>query len=595
MPFGFSRKLRSSLGVKIAAAVTVPIVLVIFLLAYFTHMRERQTMLRTVETHLLRAGENLKGPAESFLKKGDYDRLRKTIAQEALEPDISHIALYGSGGKVVGSSNEKWQDLNLLDLYPDDVSRDDLAAVRKAWSGGYAVYYEPARERYSLAMPIYGDRDSPGAMLISMDVGSVEAGVRQMAAESAAVAGLVSVALGVSIYLLFHSLFIRRIKSVSSAAVRLASGDLNARAASGGAGDEIGHLAASFNLLAEDIAGWRGSLEATAASRLKELSVLYEVVDTISQSLELGKVLPKVLDRVLENVRAGKGAVVLLAGDGRTLSLMASRGLSEEAKVEITTRGQGCVGDVILRKNPLRVPGEDQEEALVVPGLEQDNIMSALVVPITMLGNVLGVIAVYGETEAAFSEQDEALLSTVGNQVAVAVENARLYEKTLELAQMDGLTGLANRRYLMERLRQEIDRAQRYQTSLSVIMLDLDAFKSVNDTYGHLKGDELLRAFSATVKESVRCSDIAGRYGGEEFCIVLPNTCLNGAGVIAERIRKAMEKLRIPLDNGQPPVGRTVSIGIAEFTDNQSVDELLGAADTALYRAKEGGRNRVVW
>jgi diguanylate cyclase (GGDEF)-like protein len=206
---------------------------------------------------------------------------------------------------------------------------------------------------------------------------------------------------------------------------------------------------------------------------------------------------------------------------------------------------------------------------------------------------VFGAFAVYGGKGDRFSDQDEALLTTIGNQVGVAVENARLYEKTLELAQVDGLTGLANRRHLMERLTQEMARAQRYQTSLSVIILDLDKFKSFNDTYGHLKGDELLKAFGTMVNHMVRVGDIVGRYGGEEFCVVLPNTSIKGAMVIAERIRKAMEDLKISVGDDQPPAGRTISIGAAEYANEESVEKLLTIADAALYRAKENGRNRV--
>jgi diguanylate cyclase (GGDEF)-like protein len=218
----------------------------------------------------------------------------------------------------------------------------------------------------------------------------------------------------------------------------------------------------------------------------------------------------------------------------------------------------------------------------------------ALLVPISARGVVLGVLAVYGEIKDKFTDANEALLATIGNQISVAVLNAQLYQKTLDLAQHDGLTGLANRRYLTERLEQEVVRAERYQTSLSLIMLDLDKFKSFNDSYGHVKGDELLKAFSAMVKKAVRSTDIAGRYGGEEFCVALPNTSVKGALVIAERIRAAMEALRIPLEAGQPPVGRTASIGVAEFSAGDSIEKLLSLADAALYRAKEGGRNKVV-
>jgi diguanylate cyclase (GGDEF)-like protein len=339
---------------------------------------------------------------------------------------------------------------------------------------------------------------------------------------------------------------------------------------------------------------WRNNLEEIAAGRMKDLLVLFDVVNTISQSLELGTVLPKVLELVTDTMGADKGAIVLVGGDGRSLDLIAHRGLSDESIREITQTGMGGIGDVLLRNKTILIGAGSEEGPHVVPGLDKDNIVSAMVAPISARGTMYGALAVYSDNAEQFADQDETLLATIGNQVSGAVLNARLYKKTLELAQLDGLTGLANQRYLMERLGQEMSRAERYQTSLSAIMLDLDKFKSFNDTYGHLKGDELLRSFSALLKGTVRTSDIAGRYGGEEFCVMLPNTSIKGALVIAERIRKAAEELKVPVDDHQPPAGRTVSIGVSEFTPGDSIEKLISTADAALYRAKEGGRNRVV-
>jgi diguanylate cyclase (GGDEF)-like protein len=323
--------------------------------------------------------------------------------------------------------------------------------------------------------------------------------------------------------------------------------------------------------------------------------VLFDVVNTISQSLDMNAVLPKVLDQVVGNMGVVQGAVVLVGSDGLSLTLVAQRGLSDGSACRISGAGQGGIGDVILRNKAMRISAGDEDEPESVPGLEKDDIRSALIVPISARGAVLGALALYSPQRHKFTDENEALLATIGNQVSVAVLNARLYEKTLELAQEDGLTRLANRRHLMERLKQEVYRAERYHTSLSLIMLDLDKFKSFNDSYGHLKGDELLREFAIMVAHTIRVTDIAGRYGGEEFAIILPNTALKGAIVIAERIRLAMEGLRIDTGEGSPPAGRTISIGIAEFLPGDTEEKLVGSADAALYRAKQGGRNRVSW
>ncbi len=584
-------KFRSSMSAKIAFIVTVPVVLMTSLFSYHHYIHDRDGLFHGAESPLLSMGEGLKWPLEALIKRNDLVGLRELVDQTALGADIEQISLFDSKENVVYSSKKEWIGKPILDMVPAAMTEEDSAAVRKAFSGGYSAYNDLQNGQYCLVMPMNFGAKGIGALHISLNVRSIQAEIKQRAIDTFLAFAVISVLIGFFLYFLFHFLFTRRVKSVSEAAMRFASGHMEARAGDDGT-DEIGYLATSFNLLAEEITNWRDNLEEMASNRLNELLVLFDIVNTISQSLELKTVLPIVLDRVLEDMGTLKGAVVLVGGDGRSLSIAAQRGLSDESTRLITESGQGYAGEVILKNKPMRISG-NEEELSGITGLKKDNIVSALVVPISAGGVVLGVLAVYGEKKDKFTEENEALLAMIGNQISVAVLNAQLYQKTLDLAQHDGLTGLANRRYLMERLHQEVELAERYQTSLSVIMLDLDKFKSFNDSYGHVKGDELLKAFSSMVKKAVRSTDIPGRYGGEEFCVVLPNTSVKGALVIAERIRAAMEALRIPLEDGQPPVGRTASIGVAEFSAGDSIEKLLSHADAALYQAKEAGRNRV--
>lgn len=166
--------------------------------------------------------------------------------------------------------------------------------------------------------------------------------------------------------------------------------------------------------------------------------------------------------------------------------------------------------------------------------------------------------------------------------------------KKLEMvSRIDGLTQLFNRSHWQSRLSEEFSRAARYQTPLSLIMFDLDHFKKVNDTYGHLGGDAVLCAVSRVVKSSLRENDIAGRYGGEEFGIILPNTPEAGAMVVAERIRAAIEASPIPFEDRE--IKATSSLGVTEYRQGVvDCEELIAQADAALYKAKESGRNRVI-
>ncbi|OPL18776.1 MAG: hypothetical protein AVO35_13040 [Candidatus Aegiribacteria sp. MLS_C] len=159
------------------------------------------------------------------------------------------------------------------------------------------------------------------------------------------------------------------------------------------------------------------------------------------------------------------------------------------------------------------------------------------------------------------------------------------------LARTDSLTGLLNRQRLMERLEEEMDRTSRYRRPLSLMIIDLDHFKDVNDAHGHLAGDEVLVASAGKISQSLRKTDFAGRYGGEEFCVVLPETGMEGASGLAERLRRSLEETRHTLSDGTD-LKVTCSIGVAEASC-RNVEELIAVADAALYLAKRSGRNRV--
>jgi diguanylate cyclase (GGDEF)-like protein len=170
---------------------------------------------------------------------------------------------------------------------------------------------------------------------------------------------------------------------------------------------------------------------------------------------------------------------------------------------------------------------------------------------------------------------------------------ARMFGELTDQAERDSLTGLANRRVLDERLEEELDRSRRYGTHLALILVDIDNFKSVNDRYGHQCGDEVLRAVAPVLSGSLRELDLAGRFGGEEFALVLPGTAAVSARRIAEQIRRALAKVTVVGPGGEL-VCVTASFGAAEFPANASVASLIEAADRALYQAKRDGKDRVV-
>ncbi|MBF0489101.1 MAG: GGDEF domain-containing protein [Candidatus Omnitrophica bacterium] len=191
------------------------------------------------------------------------------------------------------------------------------------------------------------------------------------------------------------------------------------------------------------------------------------------------------------------------------------------------------------------------------------------------------------------SGKDNDKFNILAHQFALALKRIKLYKDLERLSVTDGLTNVYTRRYFMERFEEEIKRAAAKKIKLSFLMLDVDHFKMVNDQYGHLTGDYVLKEVGLIIKESIREIDIAGRFGGEEFCVVLPETDAEGALLVAERIRKVTEQRLIKAyDNS---IHITLSIGVSMYpADGKQAEELIDKADWSLYRAKSQGRNCVV-
>jgi diguanylate cyclase (GGDEF)-like protein len=181
----------------------------------------------------------------------------------------------------------------------------------------------------------------------------------------------------------------------------------------------------------------------------------------------------------------------------------------------------------------------------------------------------------------------------LAGQAGIAVENARLYETTERLSRTDGLTLLYNHRFFQERIREEFKRSDRFRQTLALLMIDVDDFKRINDTFGHQAGDRVLRRIARVLRESLRAVDVAARYGGDEFAIILPDTDLREASEVAERLRRSVEKH--PFFVGGTSVTLTLSLGAAARLPQSPVlsEELIKMADHALFQAKTGGRNTV--
>jgi len=223
----------------------------------------------------------------------------------------------------------------------------------------------------------------------------------------------------------------------------------------------------------------------------------------------------------------------------------------------------------------------------------QSTSRSVALVPLIAHRHTLGVLVAESEEPDSFSDRDVKELTIVARSAALALENAELHKRTAELTVIDELTDTFNYRYFVQKFQEEKKRALRYKSPLSIIMVDIDWFKKLNDSYGHEVGNVVLRELSRVIKGCIRDVDIFCRYGGEEFVIILPQTPQAEAAVIGERIRSQIETTVV--DSGQTgKVKVTVSVGVSSYPENgKSHEDLVSVADQALYRAKGSGKNLV--
>ena len=258
------------------------------------------------------------------------------------------------------------------------------------------------------------------------------------------------------------------------------------------------------------------------------------------------------------------------------------------------TPGAGVIGSVYQNGTPMLV-----EDVTSVPGLQRRpryRTNSFIALPVTAGSEVLGVLCVADRLDnQPFSRDDLSALRTLTAPAALALSRERARRDAQEFARaaiMDPVSGLFNRRYFHERLEEELDRARRHNTTVSLLMIDIDNFKSINDRYGHLAGDLVIRGVGDILKRSVRKFDLCTRFGGEEFAIVMPGSGPENSAPVAERIRQRIEAFR-PAESELADLRVTASIGMS-VSSGGSARELIAYADQALYQAKEEGKNRLV-
>ncbi|MGH9390871.1 MAG: GGDEF domain-containing protein [Vicinamibacteria bacterium] len=305
----------------------------------------------------------------------------------------------------------------------------------------------------------------------------------------------------------------------------------------------------------------------------RNLSSLYHLNQSLAGTLEIPRILVTAMNGVKEHFGFKRVNLLLVGKDGQFVEIVDSEGAGAEADHDVW---QERLRRVAATKEPRLEPGR-------------------LTLPLLSKGNVIGAMLLeFASGESGPEEEELQTLVSLANQLAIFIENARLYQETEQLARLDDLTQLFNRRHFEERLAEEIKRADRRDGAVSLLLTDIDHFKKVNDGYGHREGDRILRDLGSVIRSTLREIDLPARYGGDEFAVILPETAVRAAREVAERLRRAVAAHVFFLN--EIPIRLTVSIGIATRTPkNPTVtpDYLLQMADNALYRAKARGGNRL--
>lgn len=317
-----------------------------------------------------------------------------------------------------------------------------------------------------------------------------------------------------------------------------------------------------------------------------ELTALYKVSSAISGAMDLDEILPVILHTVteLEAFKVEKKCGIFLIKGGR-MDLAAHLGHSDSfLEMHKGMRVGECLCGICAETGELMVSADSSQDKRHTIRYDPMPPHGHVIVPIKDKDGMIGVMYLYTTTNELIDDPTRKLLSSIGEQLGIAIRKTLLYERTRELSLSDHLTGSGNKRMLDLEMHRLFARAKRYSRPFSCMMLDIDRFKSYNDSHGHLAGDVILREVANEIHASVRETDLVARYGGEEFLVMLPETTLEKAALVAEKIRRTVEE-RTPV---------TVSIGVCEFAKEMTgPGEMIATADRLLYAAKEEGRNRV--
>jgi diguanylate cyclase (GGDEF)-like protein len=333
------------------------------------------------------------------------------------------------------------------------------------------------------------------------------------------------------------------------------------------------------------------SLEASQR-RAQEAENLRQATAALAAALDLRQVLDNILEHLEQVIPYDRACVYLL--EEQTLHAVAANGFDVDQQVlgYNFPVSNALAQQMMITSHPLILENAAQEPRFA-GWLETGFVQAWMGVPLIIHANLIGILTLGSQVHGTYGRDQANLALAFASQAAAAIANARLFSEVQRLAITDPLTGLYNRRGFSEIGHREVERTRRYKRPLSVIMIDIDHFKNINDTYKHAVGDQVLRILAERCRNRTREVDILGRYGGEEIVILLPETDRAGGLRAAEYLRRDVAES--PFETEVGPLWVTISLGVADAMNGEcELDELVDRADAAMYAAKQSGRNRVM-
>jgi len=504
----------------------------------------------------------------------NHDHWLPSIIHDYLNVDAAVFLSAGQETRAIAATRR----MNAIWLagLPAPSKMSDAIQHNTAFHGKLSLNHTPS---FVIADPIYNiDRHLIGALAIGVRTHKIDALIAKNTVDIYLFMGL-GVALALLIAYLAYRDMIAPMRGLTWAMDDFARGELGVRTELL-TKDEFEELGQGFNRMADAIQKHE--------ERINKYNALSKLLITTLNPKDL---LQRALDKVSELTGSAAGVIYLFNENTGLLEPYVAYGL-DLAVLDTLRQGQGVPGQVAQQKTRMHIKEIPPSCNITIHfGVATAYPAEIAAFPLILKDKLQGVVLL--ATITSFRSDELPFIEYMTDQISIVLDNALVHENIEHLSITDSLTNLYNRRHIAKRMEIEFSRAFRYEHPLSLLIMDIDYFKQVNDTFGHLVGDDALITVARIIRQSVRDSDLCARYGGEEFVVILPHTNRGQASVVAQKIRQSVAAAAVPAMEGKQ---LTLSIGVAAYPDSHalSLEELVRKADEALYRAKEAGRNQVI-